>query len=150
MGIRMKLTNSEAMEGATVFAVLKLARKRNLIHVSDEVLNDLVTEWLQLRRRQAKAFVQSLINQRSSQTLSAQRHEATPITANEPPTEMRRITNTMAKQLKNKYVVTIPVVELVPEGEKPMKLKDIKAAVEVTLGSGTETLMVGKIKVEAV
>ena len=144
----MKLTNSEAMEGATAFAVLKLARKRNLIHVSDEVLNDLVTEWLQLRRRQDRAFVRSLINQRSSQTLSAQRHEATPITANEPPTEMRRPANTMAKQLKNKYIVTIPVVELVPEGEKPCKMKDLKAAIAITLGC--ETLTAGKIKVEAV
>jgi hypothetical protein len=62
----MKLTNSEVMESATAFAVLKLARKRNLIHVSDEVLNDLVTEWLQVKRRQDRAFVQSLIDQPSS------------------------------------------------------------------------------------
>ena len=60
----MKLTNSEAMEGATAFAVLKLARKRNLIHVSDEVLNDLVTEWLKLRRHQDTAFVKNLIADR--------------------------------------------------------------------------------------
>jgi len=62
----MKLTNSEVMESATAFAVLKLARKRNLIHVSDEVLNDLVTEWLQVKRRQDRAFVRSLIDQPSS------------------------------------------------------------------------------------
>jgi len=62
----MKLTNSEVMESATAFAVLKLARKRNLIHFSDEVLNDLVTEWLQVKRRQDRAFVQSLIDQPSS------------------------------------------------------------------------------------
>lgn len=67
-----------------------------------------------------------------------------------PTTETRSFTNTMAKQLKNKYLITIPVTELVPDGEKPMKLKDIKAVVEVTLGSGTETLTAGKVKVEAV
>ena len=56
----------------------------------------------------------------------------------------------MAKQLKNKYLITVPVTELVPDGEKPLKLKDIKAVIEVTLGSGTETLTAGKVKVEAV
>jgi hypothetical protein len=149
----MKLTNSEAMEGAIAFAVLKLARKRNLIHVSDEVLNDLVTEWLQVKRRQDRAFVQSLIDQPSSQTLSARRHEAMPITVNVTPTiETRSSTNTMAKQIKNKYLVTIPVTELVPEGEKPLKLKDIKTmmADAFQLDPDLTQLTAGKTKVEAV
>jgi hypothetical protein len=145
----MKLTNSEVMESATAFAVLKLARKRNLIHVSDEVLNDLVTEWLQVKRRQDRAFVQSLIDQPSSQTLSARRHEAMPITVNvTPTTEMRRITNTMAKTQKAKYLVTVVVTDVAPEDGKLLKLKDIKAAIAVSLGA--EQLTAGKTKVEAV
>ena len=58
----------------------------------------------------------------------------------------------MAKQLKNKYVVTIPVVELVPEGGKPMKLKDVKAAATdaFQLDPDLTQLTAGKVKVEAV
>ena len=69
-----------------------------------------------------------------------------------PTTETRRSTNIMAKQLKNKYVVTIPVVELVPEGEKPMKLKDLKAAMieAFQLDPDFTQLTAGKVKVEAV
>ena len=57
----------------------------------------------------------------------------------------------MAKQIKNKYLVTVPVVELVPEGAKPMKLKDVKAAVAVAVQAlNNERLAAGKVKVEAV
>ena len=60
-------------------------------------------------------------------------------------------TKRMAKQIKNKYLVTVPVVELVPEGAKPMKLKDVKAAVAVAVQAlNNERLAAGKVKVEAV
>ena len=60
-------------------------------------------------------------------------------------------TKRMAKQIKNKYLVTAPVVELVPEGAKPMKLKDVKAAVAVAVQAlNNERLIAGKVKVEAV
>ena len=72
-----------------------------------------------------------------------------PITVNETPTtEMRRITNTMAKTQKAKYLVTVVVTDVAPEDGKLLKLKDIKAAIAVSLGA--EQLTAGKTKVEAV
>lgn len=58
----------------------------------------------------------------------------------------------MAKQLKNKYLVTIPVTELVPEGEKPLKPKDVKTAATdaFQFDDGFTQLTAGKVKVEAV
>jgi hypothetical protein len=54
------------MKGVDAWSVLRLARKKNLIHVSDEVLHDLVTDWLQLERRQDVAFVKNLARARQS------------------------------------------------------------------------------------
>jgi hypothetical protein len=72
-----------------------------------------------------------------------------PITVNvTPTTEMRRITNTMAKTQKAKYLVTVVVTDVAPEDGKLLKLKDIKAAIAVSLGA--EQLTAGKTKVEAV
>jgi hypothetical protein len=58
----------------------------------------------------------------------------------------------MVKQLKNKYLITVPVTELVPEGEKPMKLKDLKAAATdaFLLADDFPQLTAGKVKVKAV
>ena len=61
-------------------------------------------------------------------------------------------TKRMAKQIKNKYLVTVPVVELVPEGGKPLKLKDLKAVVTdaFQLAPNLTQLTAGKVKVCAV
>ncbi len=77
-------------------------------------------------------------------------HAATGARSQPSPHHQPEMENTkrMAKQIKNKYLITVPVVELVPEGEKPFKLKDLKTRVSVTLDH--PTLTAGKVKVEAV
>jgi len=54
----------------------------------------------------------------------------------------------MAKTQKAKYLVTVVVTDVAPEDGKLFKLKDIKAAIAVSLGA--EQLTAGKTKVEAV
>ena len=64
----------------------------------------------------------------------------------------------MAKQVKTKYLVTIPVTDLAPEGETPLKAKDVLATLDIALPeldlneeTGEETqprLTLGKAKVE--
>ena len=59
----------------------------------------------------------------------------------------------MAKQLKMRYEVTAIITDTVPEGGKPLKLKDIKAMLPDTLlaDDGAEgRLTDSKIKVAAV
>jgi len=64
-------------------------------------------------------------------------------------TAARRVQR-MAKQQKIKYTVTTTVIDTVPVDGKPLKLKDVKAAVDVGLMDGTpDQLVVGKVKVEA-
>ena len=56
----------------------------------------------------------------------------------------------MAKQQKIKYTVTTTIIDTVPVDGKPLKLKDVKAAVDLHLADGTlEQLTIGKVKVEA-
>ena len=60
----------------------------------------------------------------------------------------------MAKQQKVKYTVTATVVDTVPEGGKALKLKDVKALVNVAvvvdeateMAGGVPQLTLGKVK----
>jgi hypothetical protein len=66
----------------------------------------------------------------------------------------------MAKQVKTKFVLTVPIVDLAPEGAKPLKAKVVLANLSIGLTgnepddqSGEVTqprLTLGKAKVQAV
>ena len=53
--------------------------------------------------------------------------------------------------MKVKYVITVPVVDVVPEGEKPLKKKAVLEAVVAALGELNEVapaqLTLGKAKI---
>ena len=51
--------------------------------------------------------------------------------------------------MKVKYVITVPVIDEVPEGEKPLKKKAVLEAVAVTLADDARVTL-GKVKIAEV